>query len=45
MGGKRRNNNSIEYETSINQDLSYGRILAGRPGAWLVKKICSASYF
>ena len=24
---------------SLNQDLSYGEILAGRPGAWLVKKI------
>ena len=23
----------------INQDLSYGEILPGRPGAWLVKKI------
>ena len=24
---------------TIYQDLSYGEILAGRPGAWLVKKI------
>ena len=23
----------------VDQDLSYGEILAGRPGAWLVKKI------
>ena len=25
-------------EFNINQDLSYGEIMAGRPGAWLVKK-------
>ena len=25
--------------TFINQDLSYGEILVGRPGAWLVKEI------
>ena len=33
-----------KIETSaaaLYQDLSYGEILAGRPGAWLVKKIIS----
>ena len=25
---------------ALHQDLSYDEILAGRPGAWLVKKIC-----
>ena len=27
-------------KSSIYQDLSYDEILAGRPGAWLVKNIC-----
>ena len=30
---------SIDHELFIDQDLSYGEILAGPPGAWLVKQI------
>ena len=30
---------SLPKTESLNQDLSYGEILAGRPGSWLVKKL------
>ena len=29
----------LKGKSFLDQDLSYGAILAGRPGAWLVKKI------
>ena len=35
-------NDNVSHKVStghIHQDLSYGEILADRPGAWLVKKI------
>ena len=28
---------------SLHQDLSYGELLAGQPGAWLVRNICMQS--
>ena len=39
----RERGSSMKYRivnNYIDNDLSYGEILAGRPGAWLVKQIC-----
>ena len=43
MHGHKSHNKSsliLHVKNLIYQDLSYGEILASRPGAWLVKKTC-----
>ena len=36
---KSRRSSGVVQANSLDQDLSYADILAGRPGAWLVKQI------